>query len=150
MACPYDPASTKVEVTTTGTSGDVCPYNPGGPAAPKEKRIINEDANEPIPQPPVHWFTGNISELDPAFPVAAVWRLAKIYGDIYKLDLVTREAVIISSYELINEVMDEDRFEKSVSGGLKEVRALAGDGLFTAYNDEPVSLPDLAMPRNVF
>ncbi|KAI8629786.1 cytochrome P450 [Xylariaceae sp. FL1651] len=113
-----------------------CPYKPGNSAVPQQKQAISTDANEPIPQPPVHWFTGNLPEMDPAFPLASVWRLAAVYGDIYKLDLVTRKLIILSSYDLINEVMDESRFEKSPTGPLKELRALLGDGLFSAYNYE--------------
>ena len=38
----------------------------------------------------------------------------------------------------MNEVCDPNRFEKKVDGNLKQVRMLLEDGLFTAYNDEPV------------
>ena len=85
------------------------------------------------------WLTGNLRELNPEFPNASIWRLADIYGPIYKLVVMTREAVVISTQELINEVCDDDRFEKTVSGSLEEVRALARDGLFTAYGHELVS-----------
>lgn len=121
MSCPYDSTAvaTKNKSDVTSTSSDA-------------KEL-------PIPQPPVHWFTGNLPELDPSFPSASIWRLADLYGPIYKLDFVTRQAVVISSHELINQACDEDHFDKSVNGGLKEARALAGDGLFTAFPEEPVS-----------
>ncbi|KAJ3570152.1 hypothetical protein NPX13_g5828 [Xylaria arbuscula] len=111
-----------------------CPYKPGSPeAAP---RNIREDAIVPIPQPPTHWFTGNLAEMDASFPASSFWRLAAIYGDIFKLDLVVRQAVVVSSYELVNEVLDETRFRKKPTGPLKELRGLLGDGLFTAYWEE--------------
>ncbi|KAI0427039.1 cytochrome P450 [Xylaria sp. FL1042] len=114
-----------------------CPYKPGSQSAPQQKHDnINEDAIMPIPQPPTHWFTRNLPDMDPSFPLSSYWRLAAIYGDIFKLDLVTRTAVVLSSYELINEVMDESRFRKQPSGPLRELRALLGDGLFTAFWDE--------------
>ncbi|KAI0535776.1 cytochrome P450 [Xylaria digitata] len=113
-----------------------CPYKPGGSAVTQQGHSVNEGAIVPIPQPPLHWFTRNLPEMDPSFPVSAFWRLAAIYGDIFKLDLVARKAVVISSYELINEVMDESRFRKNPTGPLKELRALLGDGLFTAYWNE--------------
>ena len=94
---------------------------------------------ETIPQPPTAWLTGNLRELNPEFPTSSLWRLTDIYGPIYKLTIINREAVVISSQELVNEVCDDDRFEKKVSGSLEEVRALAKDGLFTAYSHEPVS-----------
>src|SRR6266480_2032276 len=94
---------------------------------------------ETIPQPPLAWITGNLRELNPEFPNSSIWRLADIYGPIYKLTVINREVVVVSSQELVNEVCDDDRFEKVVSGSLEEVRALARDGLFTAYSHEPVS-----------
>lgn len=77
--------------------------------------------------------------MNPGFPASSIWRLAKIYGPILKLDVVTEDIVVVSSHELINEACDEDRFEKSVNSALMEVRALLGDGLFTAFPDEIVS-----------
>ncbi len=37
----------------------------------------------------------------------------------------------------MNELCDETRFNKRVRGALEEIRAFGGDGLFTAYNEEP-------------
>lgn len=92
-----------------------------------------------IPQPPTHWIIGNAGEIDPKFPISSIWRLADLYGPIYKLNIVGNEFLVLSSFELVNEVCDDDRFEKYVGGALEKVRMLAGDGLFTAYSGEPVS-----------
>ncbi|KAI0183157.1 cytochrome P450 [Xylaria flabelliformis] len=113
-----------------------CPFKPDSSAATQQEHSINEDEIIPIPQPPAHWFIGNLPEMDPSFPLSSIWRLGDVFGDIYKLDLVTRKNVFVSSYELANELMDETRFHKSPTGGTKELRALLGDGLFTAYGDE--------------
>lgn len=43
----------------------------------------------------------------------------------------------MSSQELVNEICDEKRFRKIVGGPLKEIRAFAGDGLFTAQTFPP-------------
>lgn len=40
--------------------------------------------------------------------------------------------VFISSQQLVDEVFDEERFTKVVSGGLNEIRNGVHDGLFTA------------------
>ncbi|KAJ8127101.1 hypothetical protein O1611_g6537 [Lasiodiplodia mahajangana] len=116
-----------------------CPYKPGNSAATpqQEQQDIDENAIVPIPQPPPHWFTRNLPEMDPDFPVSSFWRLAPIYGDIFKLDLITRKSIVISSWELVNEVMNESRFAKSTTGPLKELRVLLGDGLFSADGTEP-------------
>ncbi|KAH8198930.1 hypothetical protein TruAng_006891 [Truncatella angustata] len=128
------------EARNQGAGATECPFRPGSTAqssqATSERQRIKEDELLPIPQPPVHWFVRNMPEIEPSFPASSNWRLASLYGDIVKLDLVGDTAVIISSYELANEVYDEARFEKTVSGGLKELRAVIGDGLFSAYPHE--------------
>jgi cytochrome P450/NADPH-cytochrome P450 reductase len=45
--------------------------------------------------------------------------------------------VIVSGHDLVEELSDEKRFDKAVRGPLRRVRAVAGDGLFTAYTNEP-------------
>ena len=63
-------------------------------------------------------------------------KLNRNIGKIYKLNLGGRERLFISSNALINEVSDEKRFEKAVSGGIEQLRALTHDGLFTAITGE--------------
>lgn len=93
---------------------------------------------EPIPQPPQHLYglLGNLPDIDPAFPIKEVWRLAQLYGPIMRLNL-NGDHIYVSSRELVNEVCDEKRFHKHIGQVLKEVRALLGDGLFTAFPKEP-------------
>ncbi|KAK2610525.1 hypothetical protein N8I77_003948 [Diaporthe amygdali] len=91
---------------------------------------------EPIPHPPEKWLIGNAGEIDPTFFVSSVWRLADIYGPIFSLKLFGRTVVVVSSHELIDEVCDEARFEKTTKGNLETLRVLVGGGLFTAYSDE--------------
>jgi cytochrome P450/NADPH-cytochrome P450 reductase len=57
-------------------------------------------------------------------------------GEIFKLSLAGSERLFISSHELMNEVCDEKRFSKKVSGPLEEIRNGVKDGLFTAYPGE--------------
>src|SRR5258705_6485098 len=45
--------------------------------------------------------------------------------------------VIVSGADLVEELSDEKRFDKAVRGPLRRVRAIAGDGLFTADTTEP-------------
>jgi len=91
----------------------------------------------PIPQPPSKLFLQNLLELSPVSPVQDMMALARKYGPIYQLDLSGRKLVVVSSHELVNELSDEKRFDKTVRGALKLVRRFAGDGLFTARTDEP-------------
>lgn len=57
-------------------------------------------------------------------------------GEIYKLNLAGADKLFISSVALLNEVCDEKRFTKAVSGALEEIRNGVQDGLFTAYPGE--------------
>ena len=58
-------------------------------------------------------------------------------GEIFKLNILGREAFFVSSVELLNEICDEKRFHKAVEGSLAQVRNGIGDGLFTAFHGEP-------------
>ena len=64
-------------------------------------------------------------------------RLAKELGPIFWLDMMGSPIVIVSGAELVDELSDEKRFDKAVRGALRRVRAIAGDGLFTADTTEP-------------
>ncbi|KAJ7181531.1 fatty acid hydroxylase [Mycena crocata] len=90
----------------------------------------------PIPQPPTIPFIGNVTALDKDVPLHSYVLLAKTYGEIYQLNILGTNVVSINSHALVNEVSDETRFKKQVAAGLLEVRNLAGDGLFTAFNEE--------------
>jgi hypothetical protein len=57
-------------------------------------------------------------------------------GPIFKLTLGGEEKLFISKQELMNEVCDEKRFSKLVSGALEQIRNGIEDGLFTAYPGE--------------
>ncbi|KAI9709203.1 MAG: hypothetical protein M1828_002542 [Chrysothrix sp. TS-e1954] len=93
----------------------------------------------PIPQPPMKLFgiAGNLPDLDPSFLAKSIWRLNDLYGPIYQLDFIGRKIVVVSSQEYTNELCDESRFRKKIGGALQEVRAVAGDALFTADLEEP-------------
>ncbi|EDN95818.1 hypothetical protein SS1G_11697 [Sclerotinia sclerotiorum 1980 UF-70] len=94
-------------------------------------------ALEEIPGPPGLPFLGNVQDVNPISPLASIERLAGIYGSIFKLNIGGSEKLWISSQALLNEVCDEKRFTKIVSGSLEEVRHGVGDGLFTAnYGEE--------------
>jgi cytochrome P450/NADPH-cytochrome P450 reductase len=63
--------------------------------------------------------------------------LAQEYGPIYKLQFPQNDLVIISGLEFVDQVCDDRTFDKMIGGGLMNVRAFAGDGLFTAWTQEP-------------
>ncbi|PVG00114.1 bifunctional P-450/NADPH-P450 reductase [Serendipita vermifera] len=91
----------------------------------------------PIPQPPTIPFFGNTTVLDKTTPIKSFELLWKQYGEIYRLDFPGRTLNVINSQRLAAEICDEKRFHKVVAGGLRELRTLVGDALFTAEHGEP-------------
>ncbi len=91
----------------------------------------------PIPQPKAQPILGNALTIDGQAPIAHMLRLANELGPIFQLDIMGKPINIISGFELVDEVCDEARFDKSVRGPLHKVRDIAGDGLFTAFTSEP-------------
>lgn len=69
-------------------------------------------------------------------PASASARKLIQAGEIFKLSLGGTERLFISSHQLMNEVCDEKRFSKKVSGPLEQIRNGVKDGLFTAYPGE--------------
>ena len=92
---------------------------------------------EEIPQPPQKLFglLGNLPDVDPSFGARSLWNLMDLYGPIFKLKL-GNDKLFVGSQELVNEICDQDKFAKVPNGALVEVRALTGDGLFTAFKEE--------------
>ncbi|MEU6990895.1 cytochrome P450 [Streptomyces sp. NPDC046465] len=87
-----------------------------------------------------------------ATPIQQSVELARRHGPCYVRRYHGRETVFVSSLELVEELADETRFAKGIGPALENVRGIAGDGLFTAYDDEPnwakahdILLPAFAM-----
>ncbi|GKT40981.1 bifunctional cytochrome P450/NADPH--P450 reductase [Colletotrichum spaethianum] len=90
----------------------------------------------PIPEPPGLPFLGNVSEINPDFPLGSMLSLADQYGEIYRLRFPGQSAVFVSTRALVNETCDEKRFKKSVRQALEKIRDGVHDGLFTARMGE--------------
>lgn len=91
----------------------------------------------PIPHPPTKPVVGNMLSLDSSAPVQHLVKLSKELGPIFWLDMMGAPLVIVSGHDLVDELSDEKRFDKAVRGSLRRVRAVGGDGLFTADTKEP-------------
>src|SRR6266853_1254978 len=92
----------------------------------------------PIPHPPTKPVVGNMLSLDSAAPIQHMMRLAKELGPIYWLDMMGAPLVVVSGADLVDEISDEKRFDKSVRGSLRRVRAVGGDGIGRASCRERV------------
>lgn len=56
---------------------------------------------------------------------------------IFKLRFGSRVSLFVTDPDLVAELCDETRFRKTPGPALRVVRKFAGDGLFTAFGDEP-------------
>jgi cytochrome P450/NADPH-cytochrome P450 reductase len=91
----------------------------------------------PIPQPKETFLIGNATEVDPNSFLSSLQRLQKLYGDIYRLNILGTKLVVVSSQEIVNFICDESKFDKKVAEAVNELRNVGGDGLFTAHTSEP-------------
>ncbi len=94
--------------------------------------------NTSIPQTKTFGPLGSIPLLDRDTPTLSLSELAREYGPIYRFQHMGGHSIIIvTGQELMKELEDEQRFDKSIDGSLQRVRDFAGDGLFTSRTDEP-------------
>ncbi|MER6298004.1 cytochrome P450 [Kitasatospora sp. NPDC001539] len=91
----------------------------------------------------------DISALPPvSAPVLRTMELVREHGPAYVQRLHGRDTLVVGSLDLVEELADEERFRKAVGPALENVREFTGDGLFTAYNEEPnwARAHDILMP----
>ncbi|MEU9101026.1 cytochrome P450 [Streptomyces sp. NPDC048361] len=83
-----------------------------------------------------------------ATPIQQTMELARAHGPVFRRRLGEHQHLFATSLDLVTELADETRFSKGISKTLDYVREFAGDGLFTAYNDEPnwSKAHDILMP----
>lgn len=93
------------------------------------------EKTNPIPQPKTFGLLGNIPLIDKNSPTLSFGKLAEEYGPIYRFQALNRSILILSGADLVADVSDETRFDKSI-GHLLKVRDAGGDGLFTAMTKE--------------
>ncbi|CAG8401364.1 unnamed protein product [Penicillium salamii] len=91
-----------------------------------------------IPQPSGLPILGNLLDMTPGNVWASLNRLATEHGDagIFKITVLGKQLVFITNAALLEEICDEKRFRKSITGPIVEIRRLANDSLFTAYDHE--------------
>lgn len=65
------------------------------------------------------------------------WRGAQKYGPIYERNILGSRVTYVSGPAEVAEVNNEDRWAKFLGVPIRNLRAVAGDGLFTAHNSEP-------------
>ena len=88
---------------------------------------------ERIPHPPTLPVVGNVLAIDPEDPMASMVSLMKRYGPIITLKFPKQTIIAVGCQEYVQELCDQERYIKNVSGALEEVRAIAKDGRHPLY-----------------
>lgn len=81
-------------------------------------------------------------------PIQDAMALLREYGPVVRRRRHGVDTLFVAGLDLATELADDERFAKFISPGLRNIREMAGDGLFTAYNDEPnwAKAHDILMP----
>ena len=92
-----------------------------------------------IPSPKTLPIIGNLHQIPKAGLIQHLMDVARDFADpgIFKLYFGSYVSLWVSHPDLVAELCDEARFRKIPGPGLRAVRAFAGDGLFTAFSEEP-------------
>ncbi|HET9380934.1 MAG TPA: cytochrome P450 [Streptomyces sp.] len=91
-----------------------------------------------VPHPPRRLpLLGDVLGVNRRTPLQDSVRFARELGPIFRRNAFGKEFVFVWGARLVADLADETRFAKHVGLGIANLRPIAGDGLFTAYNHEP-------------
>ena len=79
---------------------------------------------------------GDVLSFDADTPSQSAMKLAQL-GPVFEFRFLGARYVVAAGSDAVAELNDESRFCKHVGPDIEALRLLGGDGLFTAYNDEP-------------
>lgn len=97
----------------------------------------NDWGGQTFPHPPGRKpIIGDVLGADVDAPLQSTMRRAADLGPIFEMNIFDQKFVFVTGAELAAELCDESRFEKGLSPALVALREFAGEGLFTAYNDD--------------
>lgn len=91
-----------------------------------------------FPHPPGRKpLVGDILGADRKKPLQNILKRSQGLGPISEIKIFGQRLVFVTGTDLAIELSDEKRFQKGLSPAVEGLRDFVGDGLFTAYNDEP-------------
>lgn len=96
----------------------------------------NDWSGRGFPHPPRRPIAGDIGTLSARRPLQAVMAASEGLGPIFEVKAFRQKFVFVVGAEIAAELCDEARFAKALPPALEALREFAGQGLFTAYNDE--------------
>ncbi|MFI5683382.1 cytochrome P450 [Streptomyces sp. NPDC051636] len=112
----------------------------GGAAPPKGFRgaELGWPELDRIPRPPYRIpLLGDVLGAGRDTPLQDSMRYARRLGPVFRRKAFGKEFVFVAGARLAADLADESRFAKHVGLGVANLRPVAGDGLFTAYDHEP-------------
>lgn len=80
---------------------------------------------------------GNAHEIAGPTPVQNFMKLIEREGPIFEMDIAGKLHTIVSSQAIVNELSNEELFEKAKSRAIEKLVQMGGDGLFTTLTDDP-------------
>ncbi|MGG7101978.1 cytochrome P450 [Rhodococcus sp. 24CO] len=80
---------------------------------------------------------GDILGVNVSTPLQNSVSIGRELGPIFERNVVGNRFVFVSGADMVADLSDESRFAKHLAPGVKALRGIGGDGLFTAYNSEP-------------
>lgn len=96
-------------------------------------------ALDDLPGPRGVPLLGNIFDIDTHSPIDTFIALGREYGPIYKLTLPAGTRVMVSGPDLVDQMCDDQAWDKKVGAGLKVIQqSVAGSGLFASDTDNPL------------
>jgi cytochrome P450 len=91
-----------------------------------------------VPHPPGRLpVLGDVVGLDRSTPVQSAMATARELGPIFQRKVLNRRFTIVGGADLAADLVDDARFEKFLTPAVRNLRKVAGDGLFTAFSNEP-------------
>ncbi|WP_445193599.1 bifunctional cytochrome P450/NADPH--P450 reductase [Sphingomonas sp. Tas61C01] len=91
-----------------------------------------------IPSPKGLPVVGHLHQIARAGLIGHLLNVSRDFPEgIFKLKFGSRVGVFVTDPDLVAILSDEARFRKMPGPGLRVVRRFAGDGLFTAFSEEP-------------
>src|SRR3979409_2577005 len=78
----------------------------------QERAVSGQSDLQPIPQPPPYPVIGNLLDVRSDVPILNLMKLAETYGPIYRLRIAGPSLVVLSSFELVDQICDNEHFDK--------------------------------------